>query len=309
MYYDITTQEWAAGILRNYHLDPGKLPEIAWSGTPIGRIRPELAAELGISQSVMVVAGGQDQKCAALGAGITSGTATVSLGTASCISYLSHEPIFDPQCRIPCFSFLFPGQWAWEGIVNVCSPCYNWFRQTFAQGVPFEELDDLMERSEQIPDEFVFFYPFFTGASSPHWLPNARPTFTGMSLTTDKWKMCRSVLEGIACNIQSNLLAMADICQPAKELRIYGGGANSRFYPQLIANVTNTPVSVLSSSETALAGAAILALKGIGLTPPAPGEEKLRIYTPNPRAVSLYQTYYNQYEKTQIILQFLQDYD
>lgn len=300
MYYNITAQGWAEDILKNYHLDPEKLPEIVWSGTSLGYILPELADELGISHSVTVAAGGQDQKCAALGAGITEGTATISLGTASCISYLSDMPIFDPQCRIPCFSFLTPGQWALEGIVNVCSPCYDWFRQTFAEGVSFEELDARMEYSEQVPDEFIFFYPFFTGASSPYWLPDARPTFTGMSLTTDKWKMCRSILEGIACNIQSNLLVMAAICQPAKELRIYGGGANSRFYPQLIANVTNTPVTVLTSSETALAGAALLALKAINDIPSASAEEKRKVYVPDPGAVSLYRNYYNQYEKTRV---------
>lgn len=300
MYYDISKQTWAEDILKDFSLDSHKLPDIVWSGTPLGRILPELADEFRISHSVVITAGGQDQKCAALGAGIREGAATVSLGTASCISYLSDAPIFDPQCRIPSFSFLFPSQWALEGIVNVCSPCYDWFRHSFAEGVSFKDLDRLMENARHKTDEFVFFYPYFTGASSPYWLADAKPTFTGMSLTTDKWKMCRSVLEGVSCNIKSNLLVMAEITRPAKELRVYGGGANSSFYPQLIADITNIPVTILPSSETALIGAALLAFLGAGIVPDVRQEENETIYIPDPDAVSLYKEYYQQYEKTRI---------
>lgn len=296
MYYDVLHQQWANQLLDDFNLDVKKLPEIYWSGTPIGRILPALAKELEISQNAIVVVGGQDQKCAALGASIHEGAVTISLGTASCIAKLSaHIPV-DPKYRIPFFSYFDSKHWISEGIINFCSPCYDWFRKTIMPSMSFNQLDELMANSPQNTDAPVFFYPYFGGASSPHWIPTARSTFTGMSLTTSVGQLTRSVLEGIAFNIRANLEAMSEIEYPVRELRVYGGGSNSSFYTQLIANVTNIPVITLSSSETALIGAALLAFKGLKRDLEIGDSTIKESFFPVKASVEMYEQFYQNYE-------------
>jgi len=80
MLYDIHLQEWAAPILEHFALDPALLPSLSWSGASAGTLLPEVARRLGLPADTRVVVGGQDQKVAALGAGLGPGRTTLSLG-------------------------------------------------------------------------------------------------------------------------------------------------------------------------------------------------------------------------------------
>jgi len=68
-----------------------------------------------VRREVVVAVGGQDQKCAALGAGIDDRTATVSLGTASAIEQLMASPATDPAMRIPSSPFCSRRAGCWKG--------------------------------------------------------------------------------------------------------------------------------------------------------------------------------------------------
>lgn len=70
----------AGELLQRYGIDEGMLPELLWSGTPVGTVLPEVARELGLRPDCVVAVGAQDQKCAALGVGLQRGTIAVSLG-------------------------------------------------------------------------------------------------------------------------------------------------------------------------------------------------------------------------------------
>ena len=82
------------------------LPNLSWSGAAAGTVLPAVAERLGLRPDTVVAVGGQDQKSAALGAGIAEHTATVSLGTASAIVQLMQAPLTDPEQRIPTFAFV-----------------------------------------------------------------------------------------------------------------------------------------------------------------------------------------------------------
>ena len=86
MFYNVQTQQWDTEILDTYGLDVQKLPEIAWAGTTIGTISPDVAEELGLCKELVIVNGAQDQKCAALGAGASQEVAAISLGTGTCLA-------------------------------------------------------------------------------------------------------------------------------------------------------------------------------------------------------------------------------
>ena len=293
MFYDIAGQKWDDGLLEDNGLDRSKLPEIAWAGKVIGTILPEVARQLGLSEDVLIVNGAQDQKCAALGAGAAEDVAAISLGTASAIAQLSHVPVQDPQMRIPFFSYVQENVWDMEGVISTAGSAYSWFCKEFGGGKSFDELNAL---AEQVPlPNAAMFYPYLAGACAPHW---GDPTgcFIGLSLNTGLGHAARAVMEGIAYCIRSNLEVMAVSCGKAKQIRLYGGGSKSDLWCRIIADVTGIPVARLSSSETALAGAAKLAFSAIGVeTPNALGVVKE--FMPDPNNVAIYNKSYLRYEQ------------
>ena len=294
MFYDIGTQNWSERILQDQGLAEEKLPEICWAGTDAGVIKPDLADELGLSREVRIAVGAQDQKCASLGAGISSSVATASLGTASCIERLSDRPVADSQQRIPLFSYLWPGAWAFEGIINTAASSYQWFRNNFAKGISYPELDVLAEEADK-RGERCFFFPYLAGMTSPFWgdVPGG---FTGLSLATDTGQMAMAVMDGVACNIRANLEVMEEVTGESKELRLFGGGAVSPFWCRHMADITGKRIVTLRSPETALAGAAMLACKAVEGKFPKPIQTD-RVYEPDAVRSSVYEEYYQVYLK------------
>ena len=294
MYYDIEKREWAEDILCENGIDHDLLPELEYAGKPAEVILPQVADELGLPHDVVIMVGAQDQKCAAYGAGASDSVATASLGTGCCITQLANRFVSDTHMRIPCFSYITPDYWDFEGVINTAAASYMWFKEKFADDMSMREIDELAAASAA-PSE-VMFYPYLSGASSPYW-GSGTGTFTGLSLMSDKGSMARAILEGIAFHIRSNLDVMQTLCGEAKELRLFGGGSKSDLWCQIIAHVTDKAVVRLASSQTALAGAAMLAFTGLGNTDIRPLRPAETFY-PEADCVEKYDRSYMKYETT-----------
>jgi len=284
MFYDITRQGWSSRILDAFDLDRAMLPEIRWGGTKIGALRAEIAESLGLPRSVAVVVGGQDQKVAALGAGIDLERCTISLGTAMAITQKCERPVIDRDMRIPCFTDLLPGRWVIEGSA-VCCSILDWARQAFFPNTSYDELNRLAEEAAGRVNP-PFLLPFFSGAPAPFYDPGAKGVFAGLDLSTTPGQIVRSIYEGIAFLIRANIGVMESVSRPVHELRIFGGGARSDAWCRIIADIVQRPVSALAAAESASVGAAILAGMGSGVVE-SPEEafahlEIRRSYEPRP---------------------------
>jgi len=262
--YDLHALDWSAALLDAFDIPRAWLPELCWSGTAVGGLLPEVASELGLSPDVVVVIGGQDQKCAALGAGLHDGVATLSLGTASAIVQIMDAPHTDPQMRIPTFTFVQPGRWVLEGVIATGAGSLRWHRDTIAPGVPYTVLD---EEAARVPNGAggVRFYPHLGGAGSPHWLPQARAAYEGLSLASERGHLTRAVLEGVAYEMRANLEITQTLAGRVNEAIVFGGGAKSPLWRAIIGDVLGLPVAWTPSVETASLGAAMLAGVGSGV--------------------------------------------
>ena len=174
MMFDITRHKWDEKILNACAIDADKLPEVSEAGTQAGKIQENTALELGLSTDTEVILGAQDQKCAALGAGIKEGVATVSLGTSTAISVLSKEPVLDKLKRIPCFA-LNETSWILEAVIGTSGAAFKWMRNLFEMGY-----DDMSRLAEQSPpgSDGVFFYPHFTGRGARTGMKKPEARFT-----------------------------------------------------------------------------------------------------------------------------------
>ncbi|MCP4166054.1 MAG: hypothetical protein GY759_09200 [Chloroflexi bacterium] len=299
--YDLTREAWSPELLHAFGIDPRRLPEIRWSGSSMGAIRAEVASELGLSQDTVVAVGGQDQKCAALGANIRAGVATVSLGTASAISCIVDRPTLDPDRRIPTFPFVVQGYWDIEGVVGTAGGALRWLHDVLFPNTSFTQLDDMAAGSPAGANG-VFFYPHLSGAGSPHWRADLTGAFLGLTLAAAPGDIVRSVLEGVAFQIRENVEAMESFEVPVRELILFGGGARSAIWSQIIADITNRPAQVVEMVDVANWGAILLAgaaasILDIDMTGGARRGGHGTIYRPSAQAASHYDAIYQRYRR------------
>ena len=259
--YDVTDAVWSSYLLELFEIPKDKLPELQWAGTTVGKIKADVARSLGINKNTDVVVGGQDQKCASFGAGIHVGGATVSLGTASAVSCLSDSPALDKDMRLPIFSYLFPGFWDMEGVLSTSGACLQWLKDTFYPEKNYRQLDEMADRSN-IGAGDLCFYPFLAGAYTPHYKKSVRGIFNGINLFTSAGDMVRSVLEGVAFQIREIVETQESTGERIDELLLFGGGATSQIWREIIGDVTRKIIVQIPTAETAALGAAMLA--GIG---------------------------------------------
>jgi len=222
--------------------------------------------------------GAQDQKAAALGANLNYSSATVSLGTAGAIEALVETPVFDSQKGIPCFTYLNKGQWVLEAVVSTSGASLKWLRNTLFSQEDYKELDFMAENAP-VGSNGMLFYPHLTGASSPYWNNETRGMFYGISLSIGKQDIVRSVLEGIAFQLRTNIDKIESLGANIEDLKVFGGGSRSGIWCNIIANVTGKRVIAYDSPEIASLGAGILAAKGCGIFSPQFGRKLLDMKT------------------------------
>ncbi len=259
--YDIKKGCWSEELLDRYGIPEEKLPEILWSGECAGTVLPHVAEELGISPDCVVAVGAQDQKCAALGAGLTDGTMTISLGTAAAVTKRWNAALTEEHTAVGWCGYAEKGTWVTEGVVNTAGTCLRWLRDIAYRGESYKVLDE--EADAVRLHNSVLFFPNMSGAPSPDYRPEDEGSFLGINLSTVRGNLAAAVMEGIAFEIRG-LLERMQAYGSVERLVIFGGGAKSRLWCQIIADVTGMTLTVPTTAEAAGAGAAILAAKAAG---------------------------------------------
>lgn len=259
LFYDIENLCWSKEILEHYGICEGKLPQLAWSGQRAGCVLPTVAEELGLSQNCVVAVGAQDQKCAAFGVGLQDGVMTISLGTAAAITKLWTEAKTQHNRGVGWCGYVAPGTWVTEGVINTAGTCLRWVRDLLFRGEEYEILNREAEEARQRGSALLF-YPYLSGPSSPDYYKDAQGDFYGINLATRRGDFALAVMEGIAFQIRILLDAM-EAKDAVHTLVLFGGGANSPLWCQIIADVTGMKICVPDITEAASAGAAMLAAK------------------------------------------------
>lgn len=262
MCYDVANRCWAEDLLRRYGIDPEKLPEIRNAGEPVGTILPQAAKRLGLPQGTLVSVGMQDQKIAALGAGIRPGGITVSLGTASAIESVSAQPVKDPAKAVQCHGFS-ASHWALESSVDTAGSALKWLKRTICPELSYAEMDRLADGAGTGANGVSFYPLLYRGTGDVN-----QGRFSGIGLETTRGDLIRSVLEGVACGIRERIEAQKAVSAALRNtdtLPLFGGGASSPLWCQIIADLTGMTVQIPRTKETGNLGAAICAGVGAGV--------------------------------------------
>ncbi len=265
--FDIVGGTWSTQMLAALGIPSRILPAIHPSGTAAGTVTPRAAAELSLEPSVPVIWGGGDQPVQAVGNGIVRpGTASLTIGTGGQV-FLPVSDIGDAGTErrpaIHAFCHSVPGLFYLMGATLAAGLSLKWFRDNFARGVSFAELD--REAGSVAPGaDGLVFLPYLMGERTPHMDPHARGLFCGIDLGHGRGHFARAVMEGVAFSLREAAEAVARVSQMPGELVMTGGGAHSGIWPGIIADVLGVPVRFPAVDEGAAYGAALLAAVGGG---------------------------------------------
>lgn len=260
--YDIRKGCWSKEILSACQIQEDILPDLKWSGEPVGYVLPEIAEKLGLRSDCVVAVGAQDQKCALLGAGIRAGVMTVSIGTAGAVCRLWDAPYTKEVIRVGWSAYVSRGTWVTEGVVNTAGTCLRWVRDTLFAGEDYDLLNQEAEIARKRGSGLLF-YPYLNGPVCPDYYSGSEGCFYGVSLYTKRGDFALAVMEGVAFQVRI-LLEEMQAYGNVHTLILFGGGAKSPLWCQIFADVTGMCIKVLRTVEAAGAGAAILAGIGTG---------------------------------------------
>ncbi len=268
--YDQAAGTWSTRLLEAAGLDPALMPEVVPSTTVVGPVRPQVADELGLLPGTPVVLGGGDGPLAAVGAGVVTPEdgAYLYLGSSSWVSFAATAPLHDPGMRTMTFNHVVPGLFVPTATMVAGAGSLQWVGEVLDPGTGSGRIDDLLAEAagaSALADS-LFFLPHLLGERSPHWNPDARGAFLGLTRAHGRGHLVRAVLEGVVLNLLTCVQAFRGCGADVNDVTAIGGGARSDLWLQLFADAFGTPVMRRDVVDEANSlGAAVVAGVGAGL--------------------------------------------
>jgi xylulokinase len=194
-----------------------------------------------------------------------------------------------------------PGMWHFMGVMLSAAGSLQWYRDTLAPGVSF---DELLREAESVSagSEGLQFLPYLSGERTPHADPLARGAWIGLTLRHGRGHLTRAVIEGVSFGLKDSftLIQKAGLGK-ISQVRASGGGVKNAFWRQILASVLETELVTVNTTEGAAFGAALLAGVGAGVWENVPSACDATIKVdkrvlPDPAQVEAYRTSYPQFQ-------------
>jgi xylulokinase len=320
--YDLAAGDWAGDLLAECRIDAGRLAPLAPAGGGVvGAMRPELLRALGLRNEILLVSGGHDQACAALGSGVVeAGRAMVSTGTAEVVEVATGTPALDEALRrgnISVYRHVVPGLYLAMTLNHSGGLLLRWFRDTlcrwereWAQETGQDAYDVILSDVPEGPTGLLVL-PHFSGSGTPWLDTSSKGAILGLTFATTHGEIAKALLESLCYELRVNLDLLREAGVSIEELHAVGGGARSPLWLQLKADICRVPLRVPRVTDAACLGAALLAGVGAGAYPDlksavARAVRLERWIEPEPESVAAYEARYRLHRQAYPSLKALQ---
>ena len=296
---DVKNRCWSDEMLKICGITKEQLPRLYESYEVVGNLKPEIAAELGLSADVKVIAGAGDNAAAAVGTGtVGDGMCNISLGTSGTIFISSKTFGVDQNNALHSFAHA-DGHYHLMGCMLSAASCNKWWNEDILKTNDFAAEQANITK---LGENQVFYLPYLMGERSPHNNPDARAMFIGMSMDTTREDMTQAVLEGVTFGLRDSLEVAKSLGIKIERTKICGGGAKSPLWKKILANIMNLKVDVIESEEGPALGGAMLAAVGCGEYPDVKtiAEKVVKVVDtvePEPELVAKYEERYQKFRK------------
>lgn len=271
--YDVRQHCWSQELVEKAQLSMDQLPTIIEAGTIIGTLLPEVAVQLGLSANVKVVSGCHDQIVNALGAGVhQSGDAVDTSGTCECITPLFSEMpgMSFIENNYACVPYLdAPGYVTYAYNISG-GAVVKWYRDALAAHLRQQAKEsgcsiyDLLNQVCPTEPTNLLVIPFLQGmGGTPEVDPTATGMVAGLTTSTTLPDLYRAILEGLCFEMRYNLEKLEQGGVNPTRLYACGGGARSRIWLQIKADIWNREIIPVKTEETGALGSAILGFAAV----------------------------------------------
>lgn len=298
---DVKNKCWSKEMLEICDVKEEQLPKLYESFEVTGNVLPKTAKLLGIPENVKVAAGAGDNAGAAIGtATVGEGKCNISLGTSGTIFISSEKFGVDKFNALHSFCHS-DGGYHLMGCILSAASCNKWFYEEILKTKDYNaEQADIKE--DDLGANHIYFMPYLMGERSPINDTDARGLFIGMRPDTTRKDMVQAVLEGVAYAFRDNLEIAKSLGIDVKVSTICGGGAKSKLWRKIIANILNVELEIPAVEEGPGLGAAMLAMVACGeYSSVSECAKKLVIkkekITPDAEIVARYEAAYGKYKK------------
>jgi len=272
---DIAKRNWSDEILSGLKIDRQLLPDVFESQVVSAKVSGNAAKLTGLIEGTPIAGGAGDQAGGAVGSGIViSGLISDYLGTSGVVFSYSDKPVYDSQGRLHSFCHAVEGKWHLMGVTLAAAGSLKWYDDSFGpsdavrkkyQGKKSYKLLDLQAENVCPGSDGLIFLPYLSGERTPYADPYARGVFFGISYMHGQDHFVRAILEGVAFSQYDCLSLMNEAGIKSDKVILFGGGAKSRIWRQIIADIFNTKIVTLNVEEGPSYGGAILAGVGCGV--------------------------------------------
>lgn len=269
MAFDLSLKKWSEKILDKLEINKNIFSDARLSGIPAGKISSTIAEELGLNKDLLLVTGGHDQTCAALGAGITDkGSGVISTGTAEVLSTAFTEPLTNKtmfNSFYPCYSYVKKDMYFTFSLNHVGGLLLRWYRDNFSDAEIRESkvkgLDPYQLMIEKIPPEpsNIMFLPHMNGSGTPWCDMDSKGAIIGLTMASTRHHIVRAILESQSYELKININTLEKAGIKINRFFTVGGGSKSDTWLQIKSNILNKTIYTLKNKEAACLGAAILA--------------------------------------------------
>ncbi len=296
-FMDLRTGDYSDEILHMFDMAWAErlLPTITRDGTRVAELQGTVATEMRLRPGLPVVLAPFDIPVTALGIGaITPGQACTILGTTLSTDLVLDKPDIDgvpAGMTLPSGS---PGTYVRSLAAMAGVEIVSWGMKLMGLDNP-AWLSDLAATAP-VGSAGLVFHPYLSpaGERAPFRDSRARGSLVGLSFEHSRPEIARALLEGMSYVIRHCLEYGSD---PITDLRLCGGGANSAFWCQVLADVTGVPTMRSVDTEIGAKGAYLTALVALGHEETMSGAcqawvHSRDVFEPDPIASKQYEGYY-----------------
>jgi len=272
---DIPKRNWSDKILEGLKINKSFLPDVYESTVVSSKVNKSASQLIGLVEGTPIVGGASDNAAGAVGSGIIKqGLISDSIGTSGVVFASSDTPLYDKEGRVHSFCHAVPKKWHLTGVTLSAAGSLKWYYDTFGPSKKIENTyphvkgyELLNRQAENVPPGSggLIFLPYLSGERTPHGDPYARGVFFGISYPHSQDHFVRSIMEGVAFSQLDCLSLMRDVGISSDKVVLFGGGAKSRLWRQIIADILSTKIVTLNIKEGPAYGAALLAGVGAGI--------------------------------------------
>lgn len=316
MAFDIAKLGWSEEIFKLAGIDIRLMSEVVSTGTSAGVVRQTIAEKTGLSGQTQIVSVSHDQVAAAVGSGVFgSETAVDGAGTVECVT-----PVYDsiPPLDVmykgyfSVVPYVLPGKYVCYAFSYTGGALIQWCVDTFAkkekelakeQGISVNEYleREYIEKRGNEPTNLLVL-PHFAGAATPYMDTGSKGAILGLTAANTVSDIYRACMEGVVYEMMMNLEWLKDSGIHFNMLHATGGGAKSKLWMQMKADVLNIPFTALRTSDAGTVGSAMLTGIAIGCFRDLEDAanhmvEKTDVYMPNPEMHEKYMNIYERYRK------------